>query len=431
MIDRYTLPPMRTIWSVEHKLEVWLRIERLVCEFLSKQGEIPAADLNAINQNVDLNISRMEEIEAQVKHDVIAFLQMVSEQVGPSSRFIHLGLTSSDVLDTSLSFLMTEAADRIMAGLRTLQEVLRTRAYEFKGTIMVGRSHGIHGEPITFGLKLALWHAEIGRNIKRMIEAREGMRYGKISGAMGTFAHLSPEAEAYVCEKLGLKPAPISNQILQRDRHAEYLMTLAVIAATVEKIALEIRHLQRTEVGEAEEYFGRGQKGSSAMPHKRNPVGSENLTGLARIVRSNAMAALEDVALWHERDISHSSVERIIIPDSTCLVDYMLNRITELIRTLIVYPKVMQANLEKTGGIIYSQRILLELAKKGVSREEAYQAVQQASMRANAGEAAFMEGLKSDPIIREKMSASEIEGCFDAGYYVRNIDTLFKRALEG
>jgi adenylosuccinate lyase len=430
MIDRYTLPEMKAVWTPEHRLEVWLRIERLVCEVLSGEGKIPPEDLAAINGKVRIDVQRMEAIEASVKHDVIAFLEMVSEQIGPSARYLHMGLTSSDVLDTSLSVLMVEAADRIIGDLEKLGAVLARRASEFKDTVMVGRSHGIHGEPTTFGLKLVLWYKEIERNLERMRQAREGMRVGKLSGAMGTFAHLSPSVEEYVCEKLGLKPAPISTQVLQRDRHAQFLSALALIAAGIEKFALEIRHLQRTEVREVEEYFSQGQKGSSAMPHKRNPVGSENLCGLARVVRANASAAMENIPLWHERDISHSSVERIIIPDSTILVDYMLNRFTGIVDTLIVYPENMKANLERTGGLIFSQRLLLELATRGIKREKAYASVQGAAMAAQTEGASFYDRIKADPLISGVMKPGEIDNCFDLRYYFRNLDAIFKRCLE-
>ncbi|HEY5594332.1 MAG TPA: adenylosuccinate lyase, partial [Nitrospiria bacterium] len=327
MIDRYTLPGMKAVWEPRHKLETWLRIELLACEALARRGDIPKEAVAVIRKKAMIDVRRMEQIERVVKHDVIAFLTMLMEQVGPEGRFIHMGLTSSDVLDTSLAILMQEAADLIVRDLERLRDVLRRRAMEFKKTVMVGRSHGIHGEPITFGFKLALWYTETQRNLERMQQAKETIGYGKLSGAMGTYAHLHPSVEEYVCQKCGLKPAPISSQIIQRDRHAHYLTTLALIASSVDKFATEIRHLQRTEVLEVEEFFSKGQKGSSAMPHKRNPIGAENLSGLARIVRSNAQAAMENVALWHERDISHSSVERVIIPDSTILVDYILSRL--------------------------------------------------------------------------------------------------------
>jgi adenylosuccinate lyase len=430
MIDRYTLPNMRAVWEPRHKLETWLRVELLVCEALAARGDIPKTAVLVIRKKAKIDIKRMEEIERVVKHDVIAFLTMLTEQVGPEGRFIHMGLTSSDVLDTALAILMQEAADLLIGDLERLREVLRRRAMEFKKTVMVGRSHGIHGEPITFGFKLALWYTEIERNLERMRQARETIGYGKISGAMGTYAHIHPSVEAFVCKKCGLKPAPISNQIIQRDRHAHYLTTLALIASSVDKFATEIRHLQRTEVLEAEEFFSKGQKGSSAMPHKRNPIGAENLSGLARIVRSNAQAAMENVALWHERDISHSSVERVIIPDSTILLDYSLNRLTDMIDTLMVYPENMKANLERTGGLVYSQRILLELAKRGAGREDAYEAVQRQAMAAWRGEGRFMDKIKSARFLRKHLKAREIDDCFEPGYYLRHLDAIYQRIFS-
>src|SRR3990172_4010742 len=369
MIDRYTLPRMKTIWTTEHKLEMWLRIERLVCEVLSQQGEIPKSALPDIRKKVKIDVQRMGEIEAVVKHDVIAFLEMISEQIGPQARYLHQGLTSSDILDTSLSVLMVEAADLIIEGLERLRKILKQRAFEFKETVMVGRSHGVHGEPITFGLKLTLWYAETERNLERMRRSREEVRYGKLSGAMGTFAHLPPSVEEYVCQRLGLKPAPISSQILQRDRHAQYLTTLALLASSIEKFSIEIRHLQRTEVLEVEEYFSEGQKGSSAMPHKRNPIGAENLSGLARLLRGYSVTAMENIALWHERDISHSSAERVIAPDATIVLDFALNRLTGMIDRLLVYPERMKKNIARTHGLLFSQRVMLALAARGLTRE--------------------------------------------------------------
>ena len=431
MIERYTLPKMRAIWVAEYKLKIWLKLERLVCQALVERGEIPRSALSVIlRKNVKIDIRRMQEIEEVVKHEVIAFLEMISEQIGPSARYFHLGLTSSDVLDTALSVQMVEAADLIIEDLERLLRVLKQRAMEFKESVMVGRTHGMHGEPITFGFKLALWYAETQRNLDRVRRAREEIRYGKLSGAMGTFAHLSPWVEEYVCSKLGLKPAPIATQILQRDRHAQYLTALALLAASLEKFSVEIRHLQRTEIQEVEEYFSKGQKGSSAMPHKRNPVGAENISGLARVVRSNAMAALENIALWHERDISHSSVERIIIPDSTGLIDYMLNRFTEMIRTLVVYPERMKENFAQSGGRIYSQHILLELVKRGVKREKAYEAVQRAAMVAQKKGGSFRDRVKTDSLINKQLTAREIDKCFEVGYYLRNLDAIYKRTFS-
>jgi len=400
------------------------------CEALAGRGDIPKEAVAVIRKKAKVNVNRMEEIESVVKHDVIAFLTMLTEQVGPEGRFIHMGLTSSDILDTSLAILMREAADLIVGDLERLRAILRRRAMEFKKAVMVGRSHGIHGEPITFGFKLALWYAETERNLARMHQAQETIGVGKISGAMGTYAHIHPSVEDFVCKKCGLKPDPISNQIVQRDRHAQYLTTLALIAGSVDKFATEIRHLQRTEVLEAEEFFSKGQKGSSAMPHKRNPIGAENLCGLARIVRSNALAAMENVPLWHERDISHSSVERVIIPDSTILVDYMLNRLADMIDTLVVYPENMKSNLARTGGLVYSQRILLELAKRGARREEAYEAVQRQAMAAWNGEGQFMDKIKSDRFVRKYLKPQEIDDCFEPGYYLRHLDAIYRRVFS-
>jgi adenylosuccinate lyase len=428
MIDRYTLPAMKAIWEPRHKLETWLRVELLACEALARRGDIPKEALKVIRKKARVDIRRMEELERIVKHDVIAFLSMLTEQVGAEGRFIHMGLTSSDILDTSLAILMQEAADRIIGDLERLRGVLRRRALEFKRTVMVGRSHGIHGEPITFGFKLALWYTEMQRNLERIKQAREMIGYGKLSGAMGTYAHIHPSVEEYVCRKCGLKPAPVSSQIIQRDRHAQYLTTLALIASTVDKFATEIRHLQRTEVLEVEEYFSRGQKGSSAMPHKRNPIGAENLAGLSRIVRSNAQAALEDVALWHERDISHSSVERVIIPDSTILVDYLLNRLTDMLDSLLVYPENMKANLERTGGLIYSQRILLELTKRGARREDAYETVQKLAMA--SGKHRFVDRVKRDRFVQKYLKPQEIDDCFESDYYLRHLDAIYKRIFS-
>ena len=430
MIERYTLPRMKAVWTMEHKLDIWLSIEREVCEALVQEGEIPKKILPDLKKKVKINIPRMQEIEAVVKHEVIAFLEMISEQIGPSARYLHLGVTSSDILDTSLSIQMVDAANLIIQDLERLLQVLKQRAVEFKETVMVGRTHGIHGEPITFGFKLALWYAEMERNLERVRVAREEIRYGKLSGAVGTFAHLSPSVEAFVCEKFNLKPASISTQILQRDRHAHYMTSLAILAGSIEKIAVEIRHLQRTEIQELEEYFSEGQKGSSAMPHKRNPIGAENLSGLARVVRANAVASMENMALWHERDISHSSVERVILPDSTILIDYMLNRMTEMIQTLIVYPEQMKANLDRTGGLIFSQRILLELAKRGVQREKAYEAVQGAAMAAQRNEGGFQDLIRKDKLITKHLTAKEIDNCFELGYYLKCLELIFKRVLR-
>ncbi|MCD5390308.1 adenylosuccinate lyase [candidate division NPL-UPA2 bacterium] len=427
MIERYTLPQMGRIWSEENKFKGMLRIEILVCEALAKLGEIPREALAKIKKRAGFDLDRIKQIERQTRHDVIAFLEAVGEQVGRESRYIHLGLTSYDIVDTSLSLRMQEAGDLILQDLKKLSQVLKTRAKEHKETIMIGRSHGIHAEPITLGLKFALWWKETERNRERMLKVREVISYGKISGAVGTYAHLDPRVEEYVCKKLGLTPAPVSSQILQRDRHAQYLCALALMASSLEKFALEIRNLQRTDILEVEEYFSRGQKGSSAMPHKRNPIVSERISGLARIVRGNAQAALENIALWHERDLTHSSVERVIIPDSCILVDYMLKRFTEVMENLLVYPENMKKNLEKTKGLIFSETILLELAKKGLRRAEAYRAVQRNAMKAWERGTSFKKVLLQDKEVRKHLSKSEVENCFDLNHNLRNVDKIFKR----
>ncbi len=419
---------MATIWSEEHKLRTWLRVEILACEAWAELGKIPADAVEAIKQRADFSPGRVAEIEDVTRHDVIAFLTAVGEQVGPESRFIHFGLTSSDMLDTALAVNLCEASDIIIEDLKKLMNALGRRAHEHKNTIMIGRSHGVHAEPITFGLKMALWYTETVRNLERMRRAKEAVGFGKISGAVGTFANLDPAVEQYVCEKLGLKAAPVSTQIIQRDRHAEFLTTLAIIASSLDKFATEIRHLQRTEVLEAEEFFEKGQKGSSAMPHKRNPIRSENISGLARVVRGNAMASLENVALWHERDISHSSVERIIIPDSCILIDFMLARLTGVIDKLLVYPENMQSNLQKTKGLPCSESVLLGLIQKGLTRDQAYQLVQRCAMKVWEDGADFRETLLADPEVASRLSEQELEDCFDMKHHLRFVDEIFRRA---
>jgi len=431
MIDRYSRPVLKAVWEPARKYETWLRVELLACEALSKKGLVPASALRLIRARARIDPARIEALERVVKHDVIAFIESLAEQVGPPARFLHLGLTSSDILDTSLAVLMVEAADVILEDLDRLLGALRDRAWEHRDTVMIGRSHGIHGEPITFGAKLAVWYDETKRHRERVRQAREGIACGKLSGAMGTFAHLSPDVEAYVCKKLGLKPAPASNQVIQRDRHAAYLTALALLAGSIEKFATEIRHLQRTEVLEAEEPFTPGQKGSSAMPHKRNPIISENLCGLARLVRANSLAAMEDIALWHERDISHSSVERVIIPDSTILIDFMLARFTDLIAHLVVYPDRMRRNLELTGGVIYSQRLMLELVRRGAPRVQAYEAVQRLATAAWKERAPFRDLAEKDPLVTKYLSADAVEGCFTPETYTRHVSTIFKRVFGG
>ena len=427
MIERYSRPEMAEIWIDQNKFATWLKVEILACEALTELGEIPKEALANIKAKANFDKSRVLEIEETVKHDVIAFLTNVAEYVGPDSRYIHLGMTSSDLLDTALSSLMRQAGGLLLDGLKELRKVLGERAIEFKKTVCIGRSHGIHAEPTTFGLKMALWHDEVGRGIERLERAVETISVGKISGAVGTFAHIDPWVESYVCEKLELKPAPVSTQIIQRDRHAEFLGVLALIAASLEKFATEIRNLQRTEIMETEEPFTKGQKGSSAMPHKRNPVASENISGLARLIRANASAALENIALWHERDISHSSVERIVIPDSTIALDYMLHRFTKIVSNLVVYPERMLENLHMTKGLIFSQAVLLALAKKGITREKAYQLVQENAMEVWESGEDFREKVLGDEGIGVHLNKAEIESCFDLDENLKNVDFIFER----
>jgi adenylosuccinate lyase len=421
---------MGRIWTDAHRLEKWLEVELAVCDALAESGEIPKEAAANIRAKAAFEPERVLEIEKTVQHDVIAFLTNVAEHVGPDSRFIHLGLTSSDVVDTAQALLLQEAADGILAGVDRLRESVKKRALEHKRTPCIGRTHGIHAEPTTFGLKMAILYEEFGRARERVARAREAISVGKLSGAVGTFAHLDPSIEQKVCTRLGLKPAPVSNQILQRDRYAEYMAALGILAASLEKAATEIRHLQRTEVGEAEEPFGGGQKGSSAMPHKRNPVGCENVCGLARVVKSHVTVALDNVALWHERDISHSSAERVIFPDATILIDYMLHRMTGILERLVVYPEAMRRNLEFTGGLIYSQEVLLALARKGVSREEAYAWVQDSAMKARDGKGTFKENLRSQAGIRKILPEAELERCFDLEQQLRNVDAIFRRVFH-
>jgi len=430
MIKRYTRKIMADIWTDQNKYATWLKVEILACYAMAQIGKIPREAAENIRKKAAFSVERIEEIEAETKHDVIAFLTNVAEHVGPDARYIHLGLTSSDILDTAMACLLRQAAKIILDDCDRLMEVIRKKAFEHKDTVMIGRSHGIHAEPITFGLKLAVWYDEMRRNRSRFERAMETVSYGKISGAVGTFANISPEVEAFVCRELELKPAPASTQIVQRDRYAEYFTSLAIMASSLEKMALEIRHLQRTEVLEAEEYFSKGQKGSSAMPHKRNPVGSENLCGLARIIRANALASLENIPLWHELDISHSSVERIIAPDSTILMDYMLNRITGIIEKLVVYPENMKENMNKLKGLIFSQQILLSLAEAGVSREDAYKAVQTQAMRVWEEKKDFKELILADKLIYDRLGREKIEEIFDVGYHLKYISSIFDRVFQ-
>ena len=430
MIERYTLPEMGKIWEDKFKFDTWLKIEILACEARAEMGEIPKSDVDTIKQKADFDIKRILEIEETTKHDVIAFLTNVAEYVGPEARHIHYGMTSSDILDTTLSYQMKTAGELLLKRLLDLKEALKQRAIEHKNTVCVGRSHGIHAEPTTMGLKFALWFEEAKRNIERLQRAIDIIGVGQISGAVGTFEHLSPKVEEYVCTKMGLKPAPVSTQVIQRDRHAEFLTTLAIIGATLEKISIEVRHLQRTEVLEAEEYFSKGQKGSSAMPHKRNPIVSERITGLARILRSNSIAALENVALWHERDISHSSVERIIVPDSCIGLDYMLDLMVKLISNLLIYPENMIKNLNLTRGLVFSQTILLKLVTKGISREDAYRIVQDSAMKVWQNEKLNLkdELLKSDEQ-RKYISAEELNGIFENKNMLKNVEFIFNRTI--
>ena len=421
---------MASIWEPENKFKIWLKVEVLACEALAKRGEIPRTALKDIQEKSDFRVERIDEIESEVKHDVIAFLTCVAEYVGNSARYMHLGMTSSDVLDTALAVQLKQASTLILKELKAFQGALKTQALRHKMTPTMGRSHGIHAEPLTFGLKVANWYEEVGRNIERVKRARQSISYGQISGAVGTFACIHPEVEEYVCSKLGLKPAPVSTQIIQRDRHAEFFTTLAIVAGTIDKIATEIRHLQRTEVLEVEEFFSSGQKGSSAMPHKRNPVVSEQMCGLARIVRSNAFAALENMPLWHERDISHSSVERVIGPDSTILIHYMLRKMTSMIERLIVYPENMMRNLKKTEGLIFSQSVLLALVDKGITREEAYKLVQKNAMQSWTKGKNFLTLLKKDKKIGVLLKKNEIEKIFNLKAQFKSVDIIFKRIFK-
>lgn len=427
MIARYTRPVMGNIFTDDNRYSIWLEIELLACEAQADLGAIPKDSVKTIRGKAKFNVDRINQIESEVKHDVIAFLTSVGEFVGPNSRFIHLGMTSSDVVDTALSVQMKQAGELLLKDLTELRDVLARRAKEFKMTVMIGRSHGIHAEPTSFGLKLALWFDETRRNIKRLQSAIETISVGQISGAVGTFAHLSPKVEEYVCAKLGLRPALVSTQVIQRDRHAEFLTTLAVIGSSLDKFATEIRHLQRTEVLEAEEYFSAGQKGSSAMPHKRNPITSEQISGLARILRGNALAAMENVALWHERDISHSSVERVIVPDSCILLDHMLAKFTNIIDKLIVYPENMKKNLDITNGLLYSQPVLLALTKKGMKREDAYRIVQRNAMDVWQSKNSFKEILKSDKEVSALLTNADLDEAFDPEKSLSNVDYIFKR----
>jgi adenylosuccinate lyase len=430
MIQRYTHPEMGAIWSDQRRYETWLDVELAAADAMAEAGIIPADAARDLRARAAFDVDRIEQIEQTTQHDVIAFTTAVAEKVGPSARWLHFGLTSSDVIDTAQALQMRQAAELVVKGIAGLMDAVRERAEEHRRTPMIGRTHGVHAEPMTFGLKLALWYAELQRDLDRMLRAKEAVSVGKISGAVGTFAHLDPSIEARVCGRLGLTPAPVSSQVIQRDRHAELMMALAITAASLEKFALEIRGLQKTEIGEVEEPFGKGQKGSSAMPHKRNPIGCEQVTGLARLIRGNAMAALENIALWHERDISHSSVERVILPDSFIALDHMLRRFTRIVRGMVVYPDRMKENLERSRGVVFSGTVLLELAKRGVSREQAYEWVQRNAMRAFHDKRDFKALLLADSDLMKVLTPADVERAFDLNDHLRNVDAIFERVFR-
>ncbi|EGK09015.1 adenylosuccinate lyase [Kroppenstedtia eburnea] len=427
MIERYTRPEMGSIWTDENRYRAWLEVEILACEAWAELGVIPQEDVAKIREGARIDVDRILEIEQETRHDVVAFTRAVAETLGPESKWVHYGLTSTDVVDTALSYLLRQANQILLRDVDRFIEVLKKKALEHKDTVMMGRTHGVHAEPTTFGLKMALWYAEMKRNRERLVRAVETVAVGKISGAVGTYANIDPFVEAYVCEKLGLKPAPVSTQTLQRDRHAEYLAALSLIATSLEKFAVEIRGLQKSETREVEEAFGKGQKGSSAMPHKRNPIGSENITGLARVVRGHMVTAFENVALWHERDISHSSAERVILPDTTILLNYMLNRFAGIVENLTVFPENMKRNMERTYGLIFSQRVLLTLIDKGLKREEAYDRVQRLAMQAWEEARSFRELVERDERIASILSPEELEDCFDTRYHLKRVDDIFRR----
>ncbi len=427
MIDRYSRPEMANLWTLEQRYHWWLQVEILACEAWADLGVIPAEDVAKIREKAAFDVNRVLEIEQETRHDVVAFTRAVSESLGPERKWVHYGLTSTDVVDTALSAQIQKAVAILRDDIGQLLDTLKTLAAKHKYTVMMGRTHGVHAEPTTFGLKVALWYAEMVRNLERFDAAAERMRYGKISGAVGTYANVHPKVEQYVCEKLGLKPAPISTQTLQRDRHAEFVFTLSLIGTTLDKIATEIRGLQKSEIRELEEPFYKGQKGSSAMPHKRNPVSCEQISGLARVLRGYVIPALEDVPLWHERDISHSSVERVIIPDATILVDYLLNRMNRILRDLNVYPENMKRNMERTYGLTYSQRVLTALIDKGIAREVAYDTVQPCAMRAWEEERPFRDIIKEAPLVKENLSEQELDACFDPSWHLKHVDTIFER----
>lgn len=429
MIPRYSRPEMASIWEPENRFRIWLDVEIAACEAWNRLGRIPDEALADIKARAAFDVGRIDEIELEVKHDVIAFLTSVAEKVGPSSRFIHLGMTSSDVLDTSLAVQMVQAADLILKGLGDVREVVRERALEHRDTVMMGRSHGMHAEPITFGLKMALWYEELGRAVSRIERARETVAVGKLSGAVGTFSNIPPEVEEYVCDRLGLRPVKVATQVIQRDRHAEYMGALAILASSIERFVVEIRHLQRTEVGEVEEPFSRGQKGSSAMPHKKNPILSENLTGLARLIRGYSLSAMENIPLWHERDISHSSVERVILPDATTILDFMLHRFTGLVSGLVVHSDRMIRNMELSGGATYSQRFLLALVDSGMTREDAYRIVQKNALKSVSTGEPFAGLVLKDPKVGKHLRPEDIREVFTPGSHLKNVGVIFDRVF--
>ena len=427
MIERYTRPEMAAIWTEENKFKAWLEVEILACEAWSELGHIPKEDVKLIRQNASFDINRINEIELETRHDVVAFTRAVSETLGEERKWVHYGLTSTDVVDTALSYLLKQANEILLSDVERFVEVLKEKAQEHKYTVMMGRTHGVHAEPTTFGLKMGLWYEEMKRNLERLKRAAAEVEFGKMSGAVGTFANIDPFVEKYVCEKLGISPAPISTQTLQRDRHAHYMSVLALIATSIEKFAVEVRGLQKSETREVEEYFAKGQKGSSAMPHKRNPIGSENVTGLARLIRGYMVTAYDNVPLWHERDISHSSAERVILPDATIALNYMLNRFANIVKNLTVFPDNMKRNMDRTLGLIYSQRVLLKLINKGRVREDEYDLVQPKAMEAWETQVPFRSLIEGEERITRHLSPEEIEDCFDHKHHLKNVDMIFER----
>jgi len=427
MIERYSKPEMAAIWTDENRFQAWLEVEILACEAWAELGVIPKEDVKVLREKASFDINRIFEIEQDTRHDVVAFTRAVSETLGEEKKWVHYGLTSTDVVDTALSYLLKQANDILLKDIERFVDILKEKAKEHKYTVMMGRTHGVHAEPTTFGLKLALWYEEMKRNLERFKQAKEGIEVGKISGAVGTYANIDPFVEQYVCEKLGLKPAPISTQTLQRDRHADYMAALALVATSIEKFAVEIRGLQKSETREVEEFFAKGQKGSSAMPHKRNPIGSENMTGMARVIRGYMLTAYENVPLWHERDISHSSAERIILPDATIALNYMLNRFGNIVKNLTVFPENMKRNMDRTLGLIYSQRVLLALIDTGMAREEAYDTVQPKAMEAWEKQVPFRQLVEAEEKITSRLSPEQIKDCFDYNYHLKNVDYIFER----